>query len=349
MVPSAPAPRPSSPGIDIIIGLPHLSEGPILQRVRALGRTALLSANGLSRWSKKRGWREWTGWRLGQLQNVHGLAGLCLDSAGYVAAARYGGFPWSLTDYVELAAAYPFKWWASADYCVEQEIARDREEVIDRLSRTIRANRDCWRLADDHGIAGTFMPVIQGRRPTDYERCVDALWGWLRPDAIIGVGSMCRREIQGPEGLIAVIDHLDRILPPRVRLHAFGVKGSALPYLLPFAHRVASIDSQAYGIGARQAALRTGVSKTDRVVADHMEHWLGRQQSRLSQRPQRLPQESYAPQDPPPDDTWEQAIAQARAEIRDLIEAGDLDHDEITAPWIEQWAADIYRERTSGP
>src|SRR3546814_10429556 len=69
------------------------------------------------------------------------------------------------------------------------------------------------------------MPVIQGRLPEDYERCIDALWGMMKPGAIIGVGSMCRREIDGPEGLIAVIDHLDRVLPKGVRLHAFGVKG----------------------------------------------------------------------------------------------------------------------------
>ncbi|WP_257558696.1 hypothetical protein [Sphingobium sp. CFD-2] len=333
--------------INVIVGLPHLNDGPILQRARALGRTALISANALSRWSEKRGWREWTGWRLGQLQNARGLSGLCLDSAGFVATARYGGFPWSLSDYVSLAAAYPFQWWASADYCVEAEIARDRDEVFDRLSRTIRANRDCRILGEDAGIADRLMPVIQGRRPSDYERCVDALWGSLRPGALIGVGSMCRRDIHGPEGLIAVIDHLDQILPAGVLLHAFGVKGTALPFLLPFAHRVASIDSQAYGVGARRAALKAGISKTDRVVADYMEQWLAGQYHRLTERPRRLPQQRPTDADPPPIDPWEAAIAQARTEIRDLIESGDLDHDEMFEPWLEQWAADIFHDQTA--
>ncbi|OQW70224.1 MAG: hypothetical protein BVN33_17755 [Proteobacteria bacterium ST_bin13] len=40
--------------IDIIVGLPHLNEGPILQRARALRTNALISANGLSRWSETR-------------------------------------------------------------------------------------------------------------------------------------------------------------------------------------------------------------------------------------------------------------------------------------------------------
>lgn len=333
--------------IEVIIGLPHLNEGPILQRARALERPALISANGLSRWSDTRGWREWAGWRLGQLANARGLSALCLDSAGFVAAVRYGGFPWSLADYVSLAAAYPFRWWASADYCVEAEIARDREEVIDRLSRTIRANRDCRMLGEDLGIADRLMPVIQGRRPTDYERCIDALWRSVTPGATIGVGSMCRRSIHGPEGLIAVVDHLDQVLPAGVRLHLFGVKGTALPFLLPYQHRIASIDSQAYGISARRAAYSAGLSKTDGVVADHLEQWLLAQQRRLRAPARRLPQEVQMGPDTPPVDPWEAAISQARTEIRDLIESGDLDHDELTAMWVEQWAADIYRERAA--
>lgn len=333
--------------IEIIVGLPHLGDGPILRRARTLRQPTLISANCLSRWSDRRGWREWTGWRVGQLRNARGLASLCLDSGGFVAAARYGGFPWSLADYVSLAAAYPFKWWASADYCVEPEIAADREEVIDRLARTISANRDCRRLAEDQGNADTLIPVIQGWRPTDYERCVDALSGSLRPGALIGVGSMCRRDIHGPVGLIAVVDHLDQILPAGVRLHAFGVKGTALPFLLPFRHRIASIDSQAYGIRARRAAHTARTPKTDEFVADHLERWVAGQQRRLSVPPQRLPQQLHAERENPPSDPWEAAISRARSEIRDLIESGDLDHDEITAAWVEQWAADIHRRQAA--
>ena len=126
------------------------------------------------------------------------------------------------------------------------------------------------------------------------------------------------------------------------------MKGSALPYLLPFEHRVASIDSQAYGISARQAARQARVSKSDRFVADHMARWVGAQLGRLASHPLRLPHHRPAEPDSVPTAPWETAIAQARAEIRELIESGDLDHDEVTAPWIEQWATDIYRERLAG-
>ncbi|WP_454884308.1 deazapurine DNA modification protein DpdA family protein [Sphingomonas oryzagri] len=327
--------------IEIVIGLPHLNEGPVLARARSMVQPALISANALSRWSKVRGWPEWRGWRLGQLGNAQGLSSLDLDSAGFVAMKRYGGYAWTVDDYFRLASAYPFRRIASLDYCTEHEIAGEREEVLDRISRTIRANRDCRDRARDLGLADRFMPVLQGRMPVDYERCAEGLWWSMQPGTVVGVGSMCRREVAGPAGLVAVVEHLDRILPAGVRLHIFGAKGAALPWLKGFGDRVASIDSQAYGIAARRDAHRRHVSKTDVLVADHLQRWTRLQFQRL-----REPARRMAPNVPPaisnpPLDRWEAAIAIARAEVRALIESGDLDHEEVTIGWIEQWAADI--------
>ncbi|OAN53646.1 deazapurine DNA modification protein DpdA family protein [Sphingobium sp. TCM1] len=335
--------------IGVLVGLPHLREGPILNKARAMQMPALISANALSRWSQRQGWPEWLGWKLDQLRNARGLASLALDSAGFVAMARYRGFPWRTDDYLALAASYPFRWFASMDYCVEPEIAADREEVLGRISRTIRANLDCRRGARDLGIEHRLMPVIQGRRPEDYERCLDALALDVSRTRFIGVGSMCRRQVRGPEGLIAVLDHLDRILPPGLMLHLFGVKGSALPELAGLDHRILSVDSQAYGIAARQDAFRRGVAKTDELVAEHMQAWTGRQLSRLANPSgTRQPEPACAVPDKPPTDPWEQAIVQARAEIRQCVEDGDIGHEDVTTLWIEQWAADIYRDALAG-
>ncbi len=54
------------------------------------------------------------------------------------------------------------------------------------------------------------MPVIQGRHPDDYLRCLDGIAGILRPDMVVGIGSMCRRALSGPDGLLAVLSRLDR-------------------------------------------------------------------------------------------------------------------------------------------
>ena len=331
-----------SRSIAVMVGLPHLADGVLLRRARQLQQPVLISANALSRWSTKRGWREWAGWTTRPLMNAHGLRSLGLDSAGFSAMVTYGRYPWTVDDYVGLAAAYPFRWWASLDYCVEQEVASDRIEVLDRMSRTIRANIECRLRAEDAGIDATFMPVIQGRHPGDYERCAVALAHMIERAGLVGVGSMCRRPVHGADGLIAVVDRLDQVLPRQTRLHLFGVKGAAIPYLTAFAHRIASIDSQAYGVSARIAARRCGQAKTDRLVADHMTQWLHRQHARLDRPSRQLPVQPEVPPPPEPADPWERVIAQARREIRDLIETGDLDHDEMTALWTEQWAADIY-------
>ena len=330
--------------VDVMVGLPHLGKGALLRRLEELGQPALISANALSRWSMARGWREWRGWKWSMLGNARGLTSLSLDSAGFTAMATYGGYPWTIADYVQLAAAFPFRWWAALDYCVEPEIATDREEVLDRISRTIRANIECRLHGEDAGIAANFLPVIQGRLPQDYERCAEALSLTIERAAIIGVGSMCRRSIHGADGLISVVDHLDRVLPRGVQLHLFGVKGEAIPFLMPFAHRVASLDSQAYGVGARVAARRQGKSKTDQFVAEHMTTWLVRQQERFLRPARYLPVQAPAALPPVPVDPWARAIMRARSETRDLIASGDLDHDQPVTPWIEQWAADLLEE-----
>ena len=190
------------------------------------------------------------------------------------------------------------------------------------------------------------MPVLQGRTPEDYERCADQLGMEQDSMQVVGVGSMCRRPVAGPDGLVAVIEHLDRVLPPGIRLHGFGVKGAMLSYVGHLWHRLASIDSQAYGIAARHDALHRGVHKSDRLVATHMDRWLRQQTDRLHSAQRRVNIEA-ANSAPPADaeTAWEAAVRCAHEQIHDLIAQGELEHDALTAPWIEQWAAAILHDR----
>lgn len=327
--------------IEIILGLPHLRQGPILDRALALGAPLLVSANALSRWRGQGDSRRWAGWNLTDLQRLPAGTDLTLDSGGFTSHMVYGGFAWTIDAYVELAASFPFRHFASFDYPVEQEIAADRTAIDERLSRTISANRETRRRARDAGIEDRFMPVLQGRTPDDYERCANALSWSIAPGRTIGVGSMCRREIRGPEGLIAVVERLNRILPGGVRLHCFGVKGPALPYLSEFGDRVANIDSQAWGVSVRREAYRRKVSKTDTMAAAHMVSWYRKQRRAACLRPRQLVPEADRPAARPTLTGWEQAIATAREQINTLIEEGSLDHDELVEPWVEQWAGDL--------
>ncbi len=336
---SAPAGLPPDQ-ITVVIGLPHLADTAILRRAKTLGLHALVSANAFSRWHKREGVREWRGWNTAPLANAVGLASLTLDSAGFTALATYRGYPWTIAAYLDLAEAYPFRLFAAPDYCCEAEVAADREEVLDRMARTMGAFGEARRQAADRGIADRLMPVLQGRTPDDYERHAEQLSHVIRPGVTIGVGSMCRRPVGGSEGLVAVLERLDRILPAGVLLHGFGVKGTMLSFVGHLAHRITSVDSQAYGVAARRDALARKVPKSDRLVSRHLARWVAEQEARLAARQQRI---VYPPTAPElrPSGAWVAALGRARTEIRALIAGGELDHDALTAPWVEQWAEDL--------
>lgn len=335
------------PAIEIIVGLPHLNDGALLRRAVARRMPILISANCLSRWSNKRGWPEWLGWNLRPLLRTIDLPSIDLDSAGFVAHRRYGGFPWSIDDYLKLAGTYPFRRFASLDYCVEEEIANDRNTIEERISRTVAANRECYRLARLDGISARFMPVLQGRGPHCYERCADALSGIVEKSPVVGVGSMCRRPMNGPEGLLAIVEHLDQVLPASAKLHCFGVKGSALSRLSQINDRVISIDSQAYGVAARQEAYKSGHSKTNEFVASHMENWYDRQTKNAAARAAYQVPLLFPADKPKVGNRFDQCIAQARAEYHHLIEEGALDHDEMIDRWVFETACEIYASGVS--
>lgn len=200
-------------------------------------------------------------------------ADVALDSAGFVAMMRYGGYPWSVAAYVRLAAARPWAWWASRDYCCEPQIAGNAEEVSRRIALTVASLSECREAADLAGIAAP-MPVLQGWHPADYLRCAEAM-GSL--PALVGVGSVCRRSLAGSDGLLSVLGALDAALPRHVRLHLFGVKGSAIAALAGHP-RIASVDSMAWDFAARREKSKRGLpSCTIEHRAAEMRRWYGQQ------------------------------------------------------------------------
>lgn len=154
-----------------------------------------------------------------------------------------------------MAAAW--LWWAAADWCIEPEVAGDNEEVLDRISGTVRLNRLCLNGGERRGIADRFVPPIQGWNPGDYVRCVERM-PWVMDRPLVGIGSMCRRHLHGEHGILHVLDVLDRAFNgSAARFHLFGLKSQAIAVATQHP-RVASADSQAYGVAARQNARRRG-------------------------------------------------------------------------------------------
>jgi hypothetical protein len=166
--------------IEIVVGLPHLNNGPILARAKAMQQPMQISANCLSKWRERGGWRSWEGWRLSQLDNATELHSLDLDSAGYVLTSLYRGFPWSIADYMALAASYPFRRIAAADYCCEHEIAGNRDEVLDQPDNRNQPGTQgpCGRLGFNRtpdarparSDTGGLWPLRRGPVPLDAAR-----------------------------------------------------------------------------------------------------------------------------------------------------------------------------------
>ncbi len=121
------------------------------------------------------------------------------------------------------------------------------------------------------------MPVLQGWQVDDYRRSADLLPVDEWPD-LVGLGSVCRRSVNGEDGIIAIVDALDRTLPKNVRLHLFGVKGAALD-VLGRHERIKSIDSMAWDMAARRK-WPTGRTMDKRI--GEMHRWRNAQLERVT-------------------------------------------------------------------
>ncbi|RUV98351.1 MULTISPECIES: hypothetical protein [unclassified Mesorhizobium] len=190
---------------------------------------------------------------------------VALDSAGFVAMVRYWFYRWTLDQYVALAGAFPWEWWAAPDFCCEREVAHDRAEVRARVVATAAKLAWAQLVAADTGVKPP-MPVLQGWQPDDYLRCADLIDRFSPLPDLVGIGSVCRRHLGGPDGVVSVVDRLDSVLPHHVRFHLFGVKG-AVAIALRGHHRIASIDSQAWDAAARREATKVR-GKVDGFTCD---------------------------------------------------------------------------------
>ncbi len=234
---------------------------------RGMGAPILVSANAF--------------WKRGRFglpsPAIFGGADVALDSAGFVAMFRYWGYRWTLGDYVDLAARVRPTWWAAPDYCCEPEVARDRAEVIERVKRTAFKLDWCRQVEADRGVAPP-MPVLQGWFPDDYLACAD-----LIPELpeLVGIGSVCRRPLSGPAGVVRVVTRLDERLPRHVKFHLFGVKGTAIAALAGHP-RIHSVDSAAWDFAARRERVANGQdSCTIDYRAGYLRQWYAEQRGAL--------------------------------------------------------------------
>ena len=254
------------------VGVP-LTGGRLVAAARERGYPVLFSANAFAR-SYPKGHEREGSFKAFSMPDAVQFEGLdaALDSAGFVAATLHRDYRWSVDEYLDLVAAHPWAWWASMDYCQEKEVAGDRPLRLLRIAATAFMLGRCRAEARRRGLKPP-MPILQGWTPDEYVTCAEWLPLTEWPD-LVGIGSVCRRQVGGSDGILAILEAVDAILPPHCKVHLFGVKSTVLE-LIADHPRVASVDSMAWDVQAR-AERRTGRDMEFRI--SHMEAWTTKQQ-----------------------------------------------------------------------
>lgn len=236
-----------------------------------------------------------------------------LDSAGYTGILNFqrngkqdgiaGIFPWSYTSYLEFANLSGCSWYSQADLCVEHAVAKDRDAIQYRIRATATLlegalqilyawQNELARSCNSTVVANLLrppVPVLQGRTVSDYMfslELLNSVWdswlGWLDTPALIGIGSLCRRDLHDPtEGLYAIMNALGRNFPKGSKAHCFGVKNVALNEL-PKLEFVASSDSMAWDFNSRVKAHKLGVSNSMARRSNEMTAWMQSAMARVA-------------------------------------------------------------------
>lgn len=97
---------------------------------------------------------------------------------------------------------------------------------------------------------------------------------------MVGIGSVCRRHLYGPDGVLAIVSAQDEILPKACKVRLFGLKGAGTPGVLVglFPHRMGTTDSMAWDMGVRRSL---PVGRDREMRAQAMINWHRREADQL--------------------------------------------------------------------
>jgi hypothetical protein len=174
-----------------------------------------------------------------------------MDGAGFTQISTHGDYSETPNEYAaeirrqkgngNLVAAVAQDW-----MCEPRVIRRTGLSVSEYQRRTIERYDDL--IACDTG--GVYvLPVLQGWTATDYTDHVEAYGDRLAPGAWVGVGSVCKRNVN-PISILRVLYAIHGARPD-LRLHGFGVKVSSLEFQ-PLRDELATADSMAWSYAARK-------------------------------------------------------------------------------------------------
>mgnify|MGYP006302144631 CR=1 FL=1 len=177
------------------------------------------------------------------------VGSLCIDSGGFVAAQRWGRYPWSVAEYVEwiraMSEGLALGFCAIMDYACEPAVNRSVLKTNkERIKATIRNEAACIAAAPDL----PWLPVVQGDSLEEraFDLALRARLGLL-PQGYAGIGSVCGRTPTMAQQVVKFYaDYL-----PGVRFHGFGMHIQALDDDRVYA-ALRSWDSYCWGWGRGQ-------------------------------------------------------------------------------------------------
>lgn len=173
-------------------------------------------------------------------------SGWALDSGGFSELAMFGEWRTTVPEYVEAVARYSeeigrLEWAAPMDWMCEPFMTtKTGLSVPEHQERTVA---NYLELRDQ----GPFVPVLQGWTIDDYEACVrlyEDAGVDLTAEAVVGVGSVCRRQNTSEGGLI-----MQTLYQHGIRCHGFGFKKEGI---VRYGRYLASADSMAWSYTARR-------------------------------------------------------------------------------------------------
>ena len=312
--------------ITVRAGVPQVS-GQLIKIAHEAKLPVLFSANAFAKPCSK--YEDFRGFNLNAAKNLPDDLDAALDSAGFVAANLYGRYRWTPQAYYDLVTARKWAWVAAMDFCMEAQVAGSKLVRRIRLNATAQGYHECVQEAQRRD-AQLPMPVLQGWAPDDYLHCANLLSIQDWPD-LVGIGSVCRRQLHGPDGIINIVETLDKVLPPHTKFHMFGVKGGSIQEFGGHP-RFQSIDSMAWDFGYR-CKFRTGRNQQHR--GDEMVAWQINQAS-VKPKPwlsQMLAQHNAVPSGAPRD--LEQLINEVVADWY-AMNIGDHGYVDLRTRIIEQ-------------
>lgn len=197
-----------------------------------------------------------------------------LDSGAFTELSMNGRFTFSADDYIRdvrrFAAEMPgLQWVAPMDWMCEPFVLEKTGWNVETHQRLTVANFEYLRDA----LGPLVIPVLQGWAVDDYLRCAE-MYGDLADEAVVGVGSVCRRHSTHEAARIfRALDGLN--------LHGFGVKTDGL---YTYGDCLVSADSMAWSARGRRDHLPGCTHKNEANCLRYAHRWRDNLLERLGQQ-----------------------------------------------------------------